>query len=126
MNAGITFRFKTQAERGFETTTYVYENGIADYVAELAGEHAHTPVQFWTGERVGRDRPDKPDYKVKLSCAFCFCPAAHTIEHYHNSSWLEHGGAPEKAMTFGLRLRHRRVAQAERQIQQDREQDHLA
>ena len=98
VNAGITFRFKTQAERGFDETTYVYENGIADYVAELAGEHAHTPIQFWTGERVGRDRPDKPDYKVKLSCAFCFCPAAHTIEHYHNSSWLEHGGAPEKAM----------------------------
>ncbi len=98
VNAGITFRFKTQAERSFDETTYVYENGIADYVAELAGEHAHTPIQFWTGERVGRDRPDKPDYKVKLSCAFCFCPAAHTIEHYHNSSWLEHGGAPEKAM----------------------------
>ena len=73
VNAGITFRFKTQAERGFDETTYVYENGIADYVAELAGEHAHTPIQFWTGERVGRDRPDKPDYKVKLSCAFCFC-----------------------------------------------------
>jgi DNA gyrase subunit B len=67
-------------------------------VAELAGDHPHTPIQFWTGERVGRDRPDKPDYKVKLACAFCFCPAVKVVEHYHNSSWLEHGGAPEKAM----------------------------
>ena len=83
---------------GFAETVFAYENGIADYVTELAGEHPHTPIQFWSGERVGRDRPDKPDYKVKLSCAFCFCPAHHVIEHYHNSSWLEYGGAPEKAM----------------------------
>ena len=64
----------------------------------IRDRHPHTPIQFWSGERTGRDRPDKPDYKVKLSCAFCFCPAAHVIEHYHNSSWLEHGGSPEKAM----------------------------
>ena len=98
MNAGVVFRFRNQGERGFEETLFTYENGIADYVAELAGQAPHTPIQFWTGERTGRDRPDKPDYKVKLSCAFCFCPAHHIIEHYHNSSWLEHGGAPEKAM----------------------------
>ena len=90
--------YKRQGEKGFEETVFSYENGIADYVAELAGENPHTPIQFWTGERVGRDRPDKADYKVKLSCAFCFCPAGHIIEHYHNSSWLEHGGSPEKAM----------------------------
>ena len=98
VNAGIVFRFRDQGEKGFAETVFAYENGIADYVAELAGDHPHTPIQFWSGERTGRDRPDKPDYKVKLSCAFCFCPAAHVIEHYHNSSWLEHGGAPEKAM----------------------------
>ena len=97
VNAGVVFRFRNQGERGFEETLFTYENGIADYVAELAGQAPHTPIQFWTGERTGRDRPDKPDYKVKLSCAFCFCPAHHIIEHYHNSSWLEHGGAPEKA-----------------------------
>ena len=98
MNAGIVFRFRDQGEKGFAETVFAYENGIADYVAELAGDHPHTPIQFWSGERTGRDRPDKPDYKVKLSCAFCFCPASHIVEHYHNSSWLEHGGAPEKAM----------------------------
>ena len=98
VNAGVVFRFRDQGERGFEETVFSYENGIADYVAELAGEAPHTPIQFWSGEREGRDRPDKPPYKVKLSCAFCFCPAHHVVEHYHNSSWLEHGGAPEKAM----------------------------
>ena len=98
VNAGIVFRFRDQGEKGFAETVFAYENGIADYVAELAGDHPHTPIQFWSGERTGRDRPDKPDYKVKLSCAFCFCPASHIVEHYHNSSWLEHGGAPEKAM----------------------------
>jgi len=95
VNAGITFRLKDW-EKG--DTSYFYENGIADYAAELAGENPHTPIQFWSGERTGRDRADKPDYKVKLSCSFAFCPAVRVIEHYHNSSWLEHGGAPEKAM----------------------------
>ena len=98
VNAGVTFRFRDQGPKGFQETVYRYDHGIADYVAELAGEEAHTAVQFWTGERTGRDRPDKPEYKVKLSCAFCFSPSVHVVEHYHNSSWLEHGGAPEKAM----------------------------
>ncbi len=98
VNAGILFRFRSQGPEGFAETLFQYEHGIADYVAELAGENPHTPIQFWNAERSGRDRPDKPEYKVKLSCAFCFCGAEHAIEHYHNSSFLEHGGAPEKAM----------------------------
>ena len=98
VNAGVKFVFRNQGERGFEETVYLYEHGIADYVAELAGENAHTAIQFWNDERVGRDREDRKDYRVKFSCAFCFCAAVHLIEHYHNSSWLEHGGAPEKAV----------------------------
>ena len=98
VNAGIVFRFRSEGEEGFTEQVFTYEHGIADYVAELAGEEARTPIQFWSTERVGRDRADKPDYKVKLSCAFCFCAAVRAVEHYHNSSWLEHGGAPEKAM----------------------------
>lgn len=98
VNAGVVFRLRSEGQKGFEETVFTYENGIADYVKELVGEQAHTPIQFWSGERTGRDRSDKPDYKVKLSCAFCFCGGLHMIEHYHNSSWLEHGGAPEKAM----------------------------
>ena len=98
VNAGITFRFKNEVLPGhFETQDFVYENGIIDYVSEIAGEDALTTPVFWETERRGRDREDKPEYKVKLSCACCFSNKVQRIEHYHNSSWLEHGGAPEKA-----------------------------
>ena len=99
VNAGITFRFKNEVLPGhFETQDFVYENGIIDYVAEIAGEDALTTPVFWETERRGRDRADKSEYKVKLSCAFCFSSAVSRIEYYHNSSWLEHGGAPDKAV----------------------------
>ena len=98
VNAGVTFRFRNQAGGKFETTEYKYENGIIDYVTELAGEKSLTAPVFWQTERKGRDREDKPEYKVKLSVAFCFSNAVQVIEHYHNSSWLEHGGSPEKVM----------------------------
>ena len=98
VNAGITFRFQNEVSRGkFETTEFLYENGIADYVKELAGEESLTTPVFWEAERKGRDRADKDEYKVKLSVACCFSNRTHVIEHYHNSSWLEHGGSPEKA-----------------------------
>ncbi len=98
VNAGITFRFRNQVDGKFETTDFRYDNGIADYVAELAGEDGLTQPVFWQTERRGRDREDKPEYKVKLSVSFCFSNKRQLIEHYHNSSWLEHGGSPEKAM----------------------------
>ncbi len=97
VNAGITFTFRTQNGSGFDTTEFLYPNGIADYVAELAGGDAITQPVFIESERRGRDRADKPEYKVKLSAAFCFSNKVNVIEYYHNSSWLEHGGAPEKA-----------------------------
>jgi DNA gyrase subunit B len=99
VNAGVTFRFRNEVQQGkFEQTDFLYETGIAGYVAELVGENALTPPVFWQAERRGRDREDKPEYKVKLSVSFCFSNSVNVIEHYHNSSWLEHGGAPEKAM----------------------------
>ena len=98
VNAGVTFRFLNETEPGqFETTEFVYENGIVDYVAELSGEGSLTSPVFWQAEKKGRDRADKDDYKVKLSVSFCFSNKVNIIEHYHNSSWLEHGGSPEKA-----------------------------
>ena len=98
VNAGITFVFKNETAPGkFETEEFFYENGIADYVRELAGEDTLTLPVFWEAERRGRDRADKDEYKVKLSVAFCFSNRTAIIEHYHNSSWLEHGGSPEKA-----------------------------
>ena len=98
VNAGITFRFRFQTGGKFETTDFRYENGISDYVTELVGEDALTQPVFWQTERKGRDRADKPEYKVKLSVSFCFSNKVQLIEHYHNSSWLEHGGSPEKAV----------------------------
>ena len=98
VNAGITFVFKNETAPGkFETQEFFYENGIADYVKELSGEDTLTLPVFWEAERRGRDRADKDEYKVKLSVAFCFSNRTAIIEHYHNSSWLEHGGSPEKA-----------------------------
>ncbi len=97
VNPGITFRFRDQKGNSFETVDYLYEKGIEDYVAELAGEGSLTAPVYWETERKGRDRADKPEYKVKLSCSLCFSNKTNIIEYYHNSSWLEHGGSPEKA-----------------------------
>ncbi len=98
VNAGVTFRFKNQVEGRFETTDFRYENGIIDYVTELVGDKGLTTPVFWQTERRGRDREDKPEYKVKLSVSFCFSNTVQLMEHYHNSSWLEHGGSPDKAV----------------------------
>ena len=98
VNAGVTFRLRIQKNGKFDSRDYCYENGIMDYVAELAGEGPLTAPVFISTERRGRDREDKPEYKVKLSAAFCFSNKATALEYYHNSSWLENGGAPDKAV----------------------------
>ena len=98
VNAGVTFRLKNETAAGkFETEEFVYEHGIEDYIRELAGLDALTEPVYWEAERRGRDRPDKPEYKVKLSVALCFSNKTALCEYYHNSSFLEHGGSPEKA-----------------------------
>ena len=102
VNAGVTFRLRIQHGAKFETTDYVYEHGILDYVTETAGAETLTAPVFIDTERRGRDREDKPEYKVKLSAAFCFSNRVSLLEYYHNSSWLEHGGAPDKAAKQGF------------------------
>lgn len=102
VNDGVTFILKNETDSGFEETTFQYENGIVDYVTELAGEEPLTPVQFWKAERRGRDREDKPEYKVRLSAAFCFSNRVKRCEYYHNSSWLEYGGSPERAVKLAF------------------------
>ena len=98
VNAGVTFRLKNETAAGkYETEEFVYEHGIEDYIRELAGLDALTEPVFWEAERKGRDRADKPEYKVKLSVALCFSNKTALCEYYHNSSFLEHGGSPEKA-----------------------------
>ncbi len=99
VNEGVKFILKDQiGANSFEKYEYFYENGIIDYVKEIAGDNAFSGVQFWQAERKGRDRADMPDYKVKINVALCFSNKIQFKEYYHNSSYLEHGGAPEKAV----------------------------
>ncbi len=99
VNAGIKFVLRNQTgEKSFDKYEYCYENGIVDYIKEFVGDDAFSSVQFWQGERKGRDRADLPEYKVKLNVALCFSNKKQLKDYYHNSSFLEHGGAPEKAV----------------------------
>lgn len=99
VNPNISFVFRWQNEEGkFEENTYFYENGISDYINEIVADGFITPPQFWQCERKGRDREDKPEYKVKLSFAVAFSNKVSQVEYYHNSSFLEHGGVPDKAV----------------------------
>ena len=98
VNPGIRFIFHAHTEEGVKDYEFVYENGIIDYVKELAGENPLTTPVYFETERRGRDREDKDDYKVKLSVAFCFGNEFTATEYYHNSSFLEYGGSPDKAV----------------------------
>ena len=102
VNAGVTFRLRIQKNGKFETRDFFYENGITDYVSELAAGTALTDTEFISTERKGRDREDKDEYKVKISAAFCFSNRVNVLEYYHNSSWLENGGAPDKAVRLAF------------------------
>ena len=99
VNDGIEFLLRSENEDGsFSEQTFCYAEGINDYLREVVGDKSLTTPQFWNTQRVGRDREDKPEYKLKMNVAFTFSKEMQFIEHYHNSSWLEHGGSPEDAM----------------------------
>lgn len=99
VNPNIFFVFRSENEAGgFNEQEFVYENGITDYVTEIVGDNAMTSVQHWSAEKKGRDRDDKPEYKVKLDVALTFSNKVKMTEYYHNSSFLEHGGSPEDAV----------------------------
>lgn len=98
VNAGVLFLLHDQRTPGGETTEFIYENGISDYVAEIVGEDALTQTVFRTAEAFCRDREDRPEYRVRMNAAFCFSNKKQLLEYYHNSSWLEHGGSPERAV----------------------------
>lgn len=98
VNDGVKFILKNQTSASkFETFEYCYNDGIMDYVKEIAGDTAFTTPQYWECERKGKDREDLPEYKIKIKSAICFSLKNQLKEYYHNSSFLEHGGAPEKA-----------------------------
>lgn len=99
VNPNILFLFRSEnATGGFTETEFIYENGITDYVGEIVGDKALTSIQHWQCDRKGKDREDKPEYKVKLDIALTFSNQVKQIEYYHNSSFLEHGGSPERAV----------------------------
>ncbi len=104
VNPRVKFVFRYQKENGsFEEQIFLYENGITDYVKEIAGDSALTSIYSCDAQRVGRDRADMDDYKVKLSVAFTFSNKVKMCEYYHNSSFLEHGGAPADAVKNAFR-----------------------
>ena len=99
VNPGITFLLRLEREDGgFDESTYVYEHGIADYIVERAGDSAKTEPVLWHLETAGRDRADKDDYKLKADISFCVSNTVTALEYYHNSSFLEHGGSPDRAV----------------------------
>ena len=99
VNAGVTFHFLNETEPGkFEQTDFCYENGILDHARELAGEDSLTTVQLWQSEKRVKDRADMAEYNCRINVAAAFSNRVHVAEYYHNSSWLEHGGAPDKAV----------------------------
>ena len=98
VNPGIMFVFRNETSKGFETQEFYYEKGIEDYVAEIVSENNMGKIVFSTSEAKGRDRDDMPEYKVKMNVAYTFSNKVNKIEYYHNSSFLEHGGSPDKAL----------------------------
>lgn len=95
VNSGVTFVLTDDETK--DEYVYCYPDGIAGYVEEIGDENAMTKTHFFEGGGQGRDRSDKSDYKVRSEVAFCFNNEVNRIEYYHNSSFLEHGGAPDKA-----------------------------
>ena len=98
VNEGKHFLLRIEKNGAFEETDYYYANGIIDYVTEIAGETSLSAPVMWKTETAGRDRADKDEYKLKIEVAFCFSNTVNVIEYYHNASFLEHGGSPEKAV----------------------------
>ena len=98
VNAGIKFIFRNQVGKSFEITEFNYEQGIADHVKEVLEDNGLTSIQYYNTEKMARDRADKNEYKVKINIAFAFSNKVKMADYYHNSSWLEYGGAPEKAV----------------------------
>ncbi len=104
VNPRVTFVFRYELETGdFSESSYYYENGITDYLAEILGNDGISSPQFCSCERKGRDSDDRPEYKMKLSCAFAFSNKISFQEYYHNSSFLEYDGTPQKAVRQAFR-----------------------
>ncbi len=104
VNAGLTFKLYNEIynhETGkaeYESYEYFYENGVLDYIKEINNEKGFTEIQTYESESKGKDREDKQEYKVKYNITFCFNNEINLLEYYHNSSFLEYGGSPDRAV----------------------------
>ena len=108
INSGIEFILK-DAESG-EEFSFMYPEGIKGYVDELNDMKGFTETYTFSGEGRGRDKEDRDEYKVRAEVAFCFNNEVNAREYFHNSSFLEHGGSPDKA------VRNAFVAEIDKQI----------
>ena len=102
VNKGVTFKFRNQVGKKFEEEEYLYENGIQQYIEEIVGDQAFTMPTFWEAERRGRDAENRAEMKLKITASFCFSKQINRLEYYHNSSWLEYGGRPDRAVRLGF------------------------
>ena len=102
VNKGITFKFRHQVGKKFEEEEFCYADGIRQYVEEMVGDNAFTMPVFWETERRGRDAENRPEMKLKITASFCFSKQVSHVEYYHNSSWLEYGGSPDRALRLGF------------------------
>ena len=102
VNKGITFKFRNQVGKKFEEEEFCYAEGIKQYVEELVGDDAFTMPTYWEAERKGKDAEIRDEMRLKITASFCFSKTKNYLEYYHNSSWLVHGGSPDRAVRFGL------------------------
>lgn len=101
---GITIAITDEATN--ETIEYTYPDGILGYVRELSNDFDKLftlPVVFAEeGECVDRVDASTQElekrYKGKFELLFAFSNDLNLIEYYHNSSPLEYGGSPDKAL----------------------------
>ena len=96
VNGGIEFILKDEVTGSEES--YLCPEGIKGYCDELNDMRGITETYFFDGEEKGRDADDRPIYKVKAEVAFCFNNSVNELQYFHNSSFLEHGGSPDKAV----------------------------
>ena len=102
VNPGVHFKFRNQVGKKFEEEEYCYNDGIRQYIEEMVGDNAFTMPVFWEAERRGRDAENRPEMKLKITVSFCFSKQVSHTEYYHNSSWLEYGGSPDRAVRLGF------------------------
>lgn len=95
-------RFQVVDEIKDNTVDYIYENGIRDYIIELSQGKNFSEVIYFNKEGVGRDTESRPEYRAKFELALAFNNDVPKQIYFHNSSKLEYGGSPQKAIRNAL------------------------